>query len=422
MSTKPRRLFANLDCESDFALAVSQQSKNDDAESEEQKHNLPGQAYRLSPAAKKTSAALGTLLRAFLRQEDRLWLPTEVDSARLPALAGLNLPVLETGDPASLEHLSERSAWGETESCAGSNDHQENNTTGDEELAAPVSLDGALYETLWHLPRVASSNAARANDRASCLELAKTLGAALPGACVLASVDELVAHLDSGGASASPGEEWVLKARFSASGRWRHRGKGRFPVDAREATTIGNLFNRFGPLIFEPWMLRTDDFGCTALVTKDALCLAGFHRQDVDGQGRFRGLEILSGVPESPWFTAREAQVFQGVIELVARYLRTLDYVGPFGIDAWRFEDARGVIGFQPLGEINARMTFGLVARAWIERLLTSQDLQAGESVTLRLGKDDPGELDNTDGCRVLPLLLPGADDPTSAWLEVRSL
>jgi hypothetical protein len=38
--------------------------------------------------------------------------------------------------------------------------------------------------------------------------------------------------------------------------------------------------------------------------------------------------------------------------------------VGPFGIDAWRHRLPDGTLALNPLGEINARMTFGLVAWA----------------------------------------------------------
>jgi hypothetical protein len=48
--------------------------------------------------------------------------------------------------------------------------------------------------------------------------------------------------------------------------------------------------------------------------------------------------------------------------EAVAAALGREGYVGPFGIDAWRYRRADGALVLNPLGEINARMTFGLVA------------------------------------------------------------
>ena len=74
--------------------------------------------------------------------------------------------------------------------------------------------------------------------------------------------------------------------------------------------------------------------------------------------------------------------------------LRREGYVGPFGIDAWAYGNS-----FNPLGEINARMTFGLVAWALAERL-------GIERLRLRFGSEAP------EGA--IPLL---AGTP-SAWIE----
>jgi hypothetical protein len=48
--------------------------------------------------------------------------------------------------------------------------------------------------------------------------------------------------------------------------------------------------------------------------------------------------------------------------------LRAAGYRGPFSIDAYLWRDADGVLRLQRLSEINARLTFGLVARAAAER------------------------------------------------------
>ena len=44
-----------------------------------------------------------------------------------------------------------------------------------------------------------------------------------------------------------------------------------------------------------------------------------------------------------------------------------MDYRGPFSIDAFIYKE-NNKIHFQPLSEVNARMSFGLVARAWAEQ------------------------------------------------------
>ena len=70
----------------------------------------------------------------------------------------------------------------------------------------------------------------------------------------------------------------------------------------------------------------------------------------------------------------------------------------------------RGAARMQPLGEINARMTMGLVARALAERIL-AEELRAGRGARLRVGaRHTPAGM---------PLLFPGEGDTTSATLEV---
>jgi hypothetical protein len=176
---------------------------------------------------------------------------------------------------------------------------------------------------------------------------------------------------------------WVVKAPLSASGRSRYiERKGPLLSDPKSRRTVERLFESHGPLLFEPWMERTADFGCSALLTESELKIVGFHRQMVDIKGQFVGIELPAEVPEMP-------------VDAVAEALRRAGYVGPFGIDAWSYGDA-----FNPLGEINARMTFGLVAWALAERL-------GIERLRLRFGAEAPAG--------AIPLL---AGSP-SVWIEV---
>jgi hypothetical protein len=124
---------------------------------------------------------------------------------------------------------------------------------------------------------------------------------------------------------------------------------------------VERLFDLHGPLLFEPWMDRIADFGCSALLTPSELRVVGFHRQVVDRRGQFAAIELPGEVPD------RERM--EEVLEGVARALRRAGYVGPFGIDAWQYRTPEGRLAFHPLGEVNARMTFGLVAWTMAERL-----------------------------------------------------
>ena len=317
---------------------------------------------RRTPSRKtlQTVSGLATLLRVFGRKGDRLWPPAPVDPERVLPVPGL--PVLESGP---VEPAEELLAWCETPQAAALRKHPRD-----------VNLDLPLHELLWHLPVPSPTVVAKVHHRAFHLQVAEELGCALPGARMVESLEELDRILSSAPSA------WVVKAPLSASGRSRYiERKGPLLSDQKSRRTVERLFEAHGPLLFEPWMERTADFGCSALLTESGLKIVGFHRQMVDIKGQFAGIELPAETPEMP-------------VTYVANALRREGYVGPFGIDAWTYKN-----GFNPLGEINARMTFGLVAWALAERL-------GIERMRLRFGKQPPAG--------AIPLL---AGSP-SAWME----
>jgi hypothetical protein len=312
----------------------------------------------------QTVSGLATLLRVFAREGDHLWTPAPVDSERVLPVPGL--PILESGP---IEPADELLAWCETPQAAALRKQPRS-----------LATDLPLHELLWHLPTAPPSIVAKVHHRAFHLQVAEELGCALPGARVVESLAELDRILASP-PSASP-SAWVVKAPLSASGRSRYiERKGPLLSDPKSRRTVERLFELHGPLLFEPWMERTADFGCSALLTESGLRIVGFHRQMVDIKGQFAGIELPAEVQEIP-------------VKEIANALRREGYVGPFGIDAWSYKN-----GFNPLGEINARMTFGLVARALAERL-------GIERLRLRFGAEAPAG--------AIPLL---AGSP-SAWIE----
>ena len=311
----------------------------------------------------QTVSGLATLLRVFAREGDRLWTPAPFDPERI--LPVPDLPIPESGP---LEPADELLAWCETPQA-----------TALRKQARSLASDLPLHELLWHLPTAPPSVVAKVHHRAFHLQVAEELGCALPGARMVKSLAELDRILPS-----SP-PAWVVKAPLSASGRSRYiERKGPLLSDPKSRRTVERLFETHGPLLFEPWMERTADFGCSALLTESELRVVGFHRQAVDIKGQFAGIELPAEVPEM-------AEIVEGV----AQALRREGYVGPFGIDAWSYGN-----GFNPLGEINARMTFGLVAWALAERL-------GIERLALRFGSKAPAD--------AIPLL---AGSP-SAWIEM---
>lgn len=263
-------------------------------------------------------AGLAELLRVFTNEGDRLWVP---------------------GD-ARPEPADEVLAWCETPEAVALR-----------KSPRQVSdADGPLHEILWRLPTAAPEVVAAVNHRGFHLCVAQELGCALPGARMVESLAGLEV----------PGP-WVVKAPYSASGRSRYIHREESVVfDPKARRTVERLFELHGPLLFEPWMERTADFGCSALLTPSGLRVLGFHRQTVDLKGQFAGIELIRDTPPG----------MMEAVEGAGRALQRAGYVGPFGIDAWeyRLPGTPDGLAFNPLGEINARMTFGLVARALAER------------------------------------------------------
>ena len=312
-----RRILANLLCEDDLARRRAPPSR----------------------AVLETVARMAPLLRVFGREGDRLWSPSPMES--IPD--GQRL-ILESGPLRDLPPAEEVLAWCETPEASA---HRR------APRSSAASLDAPLHELLWTLPVPSPSVVATVHHRAFHLQVAEEIGCALPGARMVESLAELE--------RLPLPQSWVIKAPLSASGRSRYierNGSGLSEPKAR--STVERLFARHGPLLFEPWMDRVADYGVSALLTETDLRIVGIHGQRVDLKGQFAGIELQPDLSEED-----RGRLMQ-TVEAVAGALRRAGYVGPFGIDAWSYRKEDGTIALNPLGEINARMTFGLVA--WAER------------------------------------------------------
>jgi hypothetical protein len=317
-----RRILANLLCEDDLAG-----------------HR------RISPprTVLDTVARMAPRLRVFAREGDRLWSPAPIGPGRD-----------ESGPLRDLPPADEVLAWCETPEAMA---HR-----GGPRRPVAISWDTPLRDLLWQLPTPPPAVVAAVHHRAFHLQIAEEIGCALLGAGMVASL----AELDRALRSAPPA--WIVKAPLSASGRSRFiERNGPTLADPKARRTVERLFERHGPLLFEPWMDRTEDFGVSALLGPDDLRLVGIHGQKVDRKGQFAGIDL------HPDLAAPDRNQLLETVEAVATALRRAGYVGPFGIDAWRYRREDGSIRLHPLGEINARMTFGLVEWAAAERLLSSR-------------------------------------------------
>lgn len=357
----PRQIIANLDAENDMAALLS---------------GAPRQA--LAQRVLATISGLGTLLRVFANDSDVLRTPIPVDPQRVVDVPGLPRPGLKHGQCSnrSTTARSAMLAWAETRNIA--------NARGPRlETPKTSSLDVPLHELVWQLPAPSSETAARVNHRGFAFELGQHLGVNLPNATLVNDIEALQKILSQTPESDS---SWVLKAPLSAAGRDRFI----FSTATWDQRRAARLFQRFGPLMLEPWVQRTDDFGVVGLIAENAYRVLGVHGQRVDAAGRFQGIEI-----PAPGLRDEEHTVFQRVANETAAALAAAGYRGLFSIDAFRYMD-NGTERFHPLCEINARISFGAVARALLERLgFTGGVLQLGrheaqDSVIL-LAPDDQG-------------------------------
>jgi hypothetical protein len=288
-----------------------------------------------------TVARMAPLLRVFAREGDRLWSPA-------PG------PDLESGPLRALPPAGEVLAWCETPSAL---EHR-----GGPRRPAAIDWEAPLHDLVWQLPTPSPAVVAAVHHRAFHLQVAESIGCALPGARMVESLTELDRVLQT----APPA--WIVKAPLSASGRSRFiERNGPALADPKARRTVERLFERHGSLLFEPWMERTADFGVSALLGPDDLKIVGIHDQRIDHKGQFLGIDL------HPDLSTQEQDQLLGTVEAVAAALRRAGYFGPFGIDAWRYRKENGELALNPLGEINARMTFGLVVWAEYDRDIRQQ-------------------------------------------------
>jgi hypothetical protein len=227
----------------------------------------------------------------------------------------------------------------------------------------------------------ADSSAKAANDRRLALRIATSRGAALPGARVITRPDE-VAEI------AGP---WVAKSPWTTAGRDRCHGSGAPTEEQR--TRLSRLLERSGELVLEPWVERVLDLGVCATVLPDGLMRAEPHHLVTDTRGTFLGIDLAP-----PPLSADESGRLFEMVSAAGGALADLGYTGRFAIDAFAYHTADGGRRFHPLCEVNARCTFGWVARALHARLGTTE---------LGFSAPPPGAT----------VLIAPADDGVTAWV-----
>ena len=191
----------------------------------------------------------------------------------------------------------------------------------------------------------ADPSAQKHNDR----RFAHALGFALPGTRVCENVDD-------GGPWPA---RWVAKAVWTAAGRDRARGEGAPTGETR--ARIANLIARCGAVVVEPWCERVLDLGVTSFVGKTP---DPPHTLLVDQRGTFAGIDLAE-----PELAHEMRQRLDEAVAAADRALAAADYDGPFTVDAFVYRDGDSV-RLHAMCELNARYTFGHVARALKARVL----------------------------------------------------
>ena len=228
----------------------------------------------------------------------------------------------------------------------------------------------------------ADPHAKSVNDRRLVLDLAREHGVGLPGAKVITRVEDL----DLVG-------PWVTKAPWTAAGRDRCHGEG--APSAEQRTRLGRLLDTFGTLVLEPWCDRIVDAGVCATVAPDGLVNAHpAHALLTDKRGGFLGIDLAA-----PSLEVAERDQLAMMVAAAGALLSEHGYAGPFAIDAFAYRDRDGARRFQPLSEINARFSFGWIARAFHQRTGATQ---------LGFGEAPPGAT----------VLIAPSDDRVTAWIK----
>ncbi len=314
------RLVANLLCEAQWAGA------------------------RVPPRIARAASDLGAQMAALARPGDSLWTPLPVGTSHVTPGPGLPRVPLESGPLAALPPAPIL-AWGETEETARAR-------PAACALRPPAASDHWL-DVIRALRPPTPQTHRRVCDRRLQLAFAAEAGLALPGARIVASIDELFA--------AAP-LRWVAKAPWSAAGRERLRGRGT-DLRAQDRRRLARLLAAYGQLVLEPWCERTADFGAIAFVAAGVVRRIGFHRSEMTGGGAFRSLRPLPETPVAGGLTGDEMAALHDAVRVVGAWLAAEGYEGPLGIDAWRYVDEAGATRFHALGELNARLTLGFLAR-----------------------------------------------------------
>jgi hypothetical protein len=126
-------------------------------------------------------------------------------------------------------------------------------------------------------------------------------------------------------------------------------------------------------LVVEPWQERLKDFSAQLEMTSSGLKLCGYTILLNDAKGQYQGniaephhhtripATVVKCFPNIPNASRLFLQLFAELFDHLEADLRTMDFVGPLGIDAFVYRDAHAQPRLKPMVEINPRYTMGRV-------------------------------------------------------------
>ena len=160
-----------------------------------------------------------------------------------------------------------------------------------------------------------------------------------------------------------------------------------------------NAFDRKRELVVEPWLERLQDFSVQLEMTATGLKLCGFTGLINDARGQFVAnfaeshhhkripAKVASQFRAAADISGRLLEFYDELFARLETELRTVDFTGPVGIDAFVYRDASGSARLKPVVEINPRYTMGRVLvelmrqtcqnRAGVFRLVNAAQLRA---------------------------------------------
>lgn len=202
------------------------------------------------------------------------------------------------------------------------------------------------------------------SSKAFTLEMEKVLGSS--HAQVIDSLDAI-----------PRGEQaWLLKSLHSHSGAGHRVLRG--DLEKQRASLEGRL-RREGQLLLEPLHHREADFSHLGHFDGKVLRWQGHTRMIVDSKGVYRGAQLNAlwhGLEEPLRLALHQGgrPVWEQPLQkleafLVDTFSRT-GFRGPFGIDAYLYQDDAGGLQYRCGCELNPRTTFGFIAKALESRVL----------------------------------------------------